>query len=100
MPQDTQAQLSSTEAFFVLNRLPGMGPITASKLMRALGGDPVKILSASKAELKSVDGVGPTLAGTLTTWKDQVNLEEERDQLRKAGVRFTGRGDEDYPKLL
>lgn len=100
MSQDTQAQLTSTEAFFVLNRLPGMGPITASKLMRALGGDPVKILSASKAELKAVDGVGPALAETLTTWKDQVNLEEERDQLRKAGVRFTGRGDEDYPKLL
>jgi DNA processing protein len=77
-----------------------MGPITASKLMRALKGDPLTILNATKEALQSVEGVGPVLAETINAWKTFVNLDKERALLRQAGVRFTGRGDADYPQLL
>lgn len=100
MKQNALVQLSQAEAFFILNRLPGMGPITASKLMQALGEDPLNILQASESQLRSVDGVGPSLAETILSWKTCIDLDKEREHLKSAGVRFVGRSDAEFPELL
>jgi DNA processing protein len=92
--------LSQREALMVLNGLPTMGPITLNRLLEAFGGDPVAVLGAGAAELKSVKGVGPAVAEAIRRWDELFPLQRELNSLQEAGAKFVTTGDPMYPPLL
>ena len=68
--------------------------------MDAFDRDPVAVLSAKRAYLLEVKGVGPKAADVLVHWDDHFDLAKEVAQMRRTGTRFFIQQDEKYPKLL
>ncbi|HWC66866.1 MAG TPA: NAD-dependent DNA ligase LigA [Acidimicrobiales bacterium] len=64
-----------------------LGPAAADVLARAFGSLDA-ILDASEADLASVDGVGPTIAASITRWAADPQNRVIVDKLRAAGVEF------------
>lgn len=95
-----ETALSRSQALMVLNALPHVGPITANRLLEACGGDPVAVLKADPAVLRTVRGVGPVIAETLAAWRMHVDLAAEERGLRAHGATFLAAEDEGYPTLL
>ena len=52
-----EPQLSRTQAYWVLNGLPSIGPISLNRLLDHFGGDPCAALEASRSELDTVKGL-------------------------------------------
>lgn len=92
--------MNRRQAFLVLNALPNIGPINLNRLLDAFDGDPVAIFSAAESRLKTVRGVGDTVARTIREWKEHFDLEREEKQLEKSGAAFVTCRDGDYPRLL
>jgi DNA processing protein len=82
-----------------LAMLPGLGPRTLANLLERFG-TAHGVLSASAAELASVDGIGPKLIHTLSTATDHVSAEAILDWCQANDVRVTCRGSPGYPGLL
>ncbi|TVR49939.1 MAG: DNA-protecting protein DprA [Puniceicoccaceae bacterium] len=93
-------ELDRRRAFFVLNGLQGIGPITTNRLLAAFDGDPVAIFQASRPRLAAVEGVNRTAAEAIINWRERFPLEREEEVLRKTGAVFIAAEDEDYPPLL
>lgn len=91
---------SPAEAWLVLNGLPHLGPVTLRHLRDRFGDDPLSVLRASSAELQSVPGVGPRIAGALREWERHFDLPRERERLEKHGARFVALDDPEYPPVL
>jgi len=92
--------LNESQAFLVLNALPGIGPVNLRRLLDQFGDDPCAVLEASGSALERVKGVGAKISGAVTSWSEQVNLEKEESRLAHAGARFITCRDDDYPALL
>lgn len=82
-----------------LNCVPGVGSITARRLLEAFG-TPMRIFRASVGELKGVDGVGDELAQRLKYFPVEEAIEREVAACERAGVTVCTLGDEDYPEQL
>jgi DNA ligase (NAD+) len=67
--------------------IKNLGPAAAELLALAFG-TLDSIAAASEPDLASVDGVGPTIAGSIRAWFDQPRNREFVDKLRAAGVDF------------
>jgi DNA processing protein len=85
--------------WIALNCVPGIGSITARRLVEAFGA-PERIFGASERELRSVAGVGHELARRIATYRVDEALEREVAALEKAGVTVCTWGDDDYPEPL
>ena len=94
------AQLSQRQALLALNALPHVGPVTLRRLMDAFNRDAVAVLSAPRAQLLEVGGVGKKAADTLIDWADRFDLAKEVTQMRRTGTRFFIQEDVKYPELL
>lgn len=92
--------LTTRQAFMVLNALPHIGPITLHRLLEAFGDDPVAVLRAPIARLGAVKGVGTVIASTLSQWEQHWNLAREEELLAQANVAFVTSQDQEYPVLL
>jgi DNA ligase (NAD+) len=64
-----------------------LGPAAAEALARALGSLDA-VMSATEADLASVDGVGPTIAASIAAWCADPKNQAVVDKLRQAGVDF------------
>jgi DNA ligase (NAD+) len=64
-----------------------LGPAAADVLARGFGTLDA-VLGASEADLASVEGVGPTIAASITRWAELPANREMIDKLRAAGVDF------------
>jgi DNA processing protein len=94
------AQLSQRQALLALNALPHVGPVTLRRLMDAFNRDAVAVLSAPRAQLLEVGGIGKKAANTLIDWADRFDLAKEVTQMRRTGTRFFIQEDVKYPELL
>ena len=94
------SQLSQRQALLALNALPHVGPVTLRRLMDVFNRDAVAVLSAPRAQLLEVDGIGKKVADTLIDWADRFDLTREVTQMRHTGTRFFLQEDVKYPELL
>ncbi|MGO9244488.1 MAG: DNA-processing protein DprA, partial [Verrucomicrobiia bacterium] len=58
------------------------------------------ILSATKADLMQVEGVGDEVARSIISWREKVDLDGELTRIEKAAVQIVTRDDPEYPKNL
>ena len=70
------------------------------RLLAVLGGDPTRVLTASREELLQVQGVGPVIADTLRGWAAHFDLSAEEERIRRSGTEFVVAADPTYPRLL
>lgn len=94
------ATLSPKQAFMILQALPGVGPITLRNLLEVFRNDVGAILEAQPFLLQKAEGVGPTLAKTISQWKQVVDIQKLEAKLSGLGADFVTLLDEDYPPLL
>jgi DNA processing protein len=91
--------MTSREAYIALNMVDGVGPIRVRALLDRFN-EPQAILSATKADLMQVEGVGDEVARSITSWREKVDLDAELTRIEKAAVQVVTRDDPDYPKNL
>ena len=91
--------MTSREAYIALNMIDGVGPIRVRALLDQFG-TPEAILSASRAELMRVEGVGEEVTRNITGWHETIKLDEELARIEKSGVRVVTREDGEYPQHL
>jgi DNA processing protein len=92
--------LTAAQSLMILNGLPHLGPVTLHRLLAALGGDPGRVLTATREELLQVQGVGPVIADTLRGWAAHFDLPAEEERVRRSGTEFVVGMDPTYPRLL
>lgn len=92
--------ITTRQAFMILNALPHIGPITLNRILETFDNDPVAVLKASAGKLGEVKGVGGVIAATVSQWEKHWNLDREESLLAKANVAFVSCQDEEYPNLL
>src|SRR5476651_1670863 len=95
-----ETELTTAQAYLVLNALPNIGPITLNRLLAELGGDPRNVFTAGARRLESVRGVGPVISGCITGWRELFDLAREEERMAQAKVTFVTTPDAAYPKLL
>ena len=81
-----------------LNKIKGIGPIKMSKLLKAFN-SPKNIWTASRKELKKVNGIGK-LAKKIVDQRKKINLNTLTVKLKKKNISFKILNDKDYPELL
>jgi len=86
-------------AYFILNLIPKIGPITVKKLLTIFP-TAVDILAATRSELIAIQGIGPTHANHLSAWQTETNYKEELRRCEEAGIELVTPAHPDYPKLL
>ena len=92
--------LTESQAFLVLNALPGIGPVNVRRLLDQFGDDPRLVLEAPANALEQVKGVGSKISGAVSGWSELVDLEREESRLAHANARFVTCRDDHYPALL
>ncbi len=95
-----ESTLTRNEAFWALNGLPSIGPITLNRLLAHFGGDPCRALGASRVDLQQVEGIRSKAMDVLLDWERHFDLDKEMAQAAQRGVDFVSREDSDYPELL
>lgn len=93
-------QLTRRQAFWALNGLPAIGPVSLNRLLTAFANDPCRVLSSSRPELESVKGLTKKAVDVLLDWRNRFDLHREMDQAEQRGVDFVSCEDPDYPPLL
>jgi DNA processing protein len=85
--------------WLALTRVKGLGAVGCKKLLTQFA-DPVKIFSATPAELKSIDGMQSDALEGLMSFSDWAGVEEEMRRIDAAGVSLVRFTDENYPARL
>ncbi len=87
------------DAYLVLNLLPDIGPIRVRRLLEHFG-SPHAILSATRTELTTVEGIGRAMADRLVAWEEHIDLPEEQTRMADHGVSAITWEDDAYPEAL
>jgi DNA processing protein len=95
MPRDPADVPDSTLRMLLA---PGLGAATLRRLRQRFGTDEAAA-SASIAELRQVEGIGPR-ADALRRGLDEADPERERKLMAEARARLVLAGDQDFPALL
>ncbi|MFP4691251.1 MAG: DNA-processing protein DprA [Bacteroidales bacterium] len=82
-----------------LTRIPGIGGITAKKLISYCG-DVKEIFRENQNSLKKIPGIGDSIAGKISQYKDFKRAEREIDFIRKHHIRPLFYQDKEYPYRL
>ncbi|MFA6292054.1 MAG: DNA-processing protein DprA [Victivallales bacterium] len=91
--------MTDREAYIILNIISGIGPARVKSLCAHFG-SVSSILLASSGELKSVQGIGNTLAEAISGWKTDSDHESEMELAERAGVEIITLADDEYPSAL
>jgi DNA processing protein len=91
--------MDSREALIALNLIEHVGPIRVRQLLEHFGDAP-KILSATKAALLRVRGIGEDTAEAIARWETTVDLSGELQRIRDFACHVLTQVDETYPELL
>jgi DNA processing protein len=91
--------MNRTEACIALNLIPQLGPVRLRKLLGVFA-EPERILGARASQLKTVEGIGPELAESLSKWEDRVDLAAELRAINAFGAHVTTPWADDYPRHL
>lgn len=91
--------MTPREAYIVLNRIEGIGPVRVRALCDALG-SPEAVLAATPAELSAVRGVGSKGADAIASQRGGLDAGREEAAAAKLGARLVTLADADYPAPL
>lgn len=91
--------MTPPDALLRLALVPGLGPITAQKLIDACD-DPAALFRWPMQRLVEVDGVGPERARRICDPRGEEAVATERARCHALGVRIATRGDPAYPRAL
>lgn len=91
--------MEAKEAFVALNMIEHVGPVRVRQLLERFG-TPQAILSASRAALAAVHGVGDETAGAIAGWESTVDLGAELKRIADYGCQVVVQGEPEYPALL
>jgi DNA processing protein len=91
--------MDSREAHVALNLIEGVGPVRVRQLLEYFGEAPA-ILSASKAQLLQVRGIGEDTAEAISKWEQSADLAGELKRIAEFGCRIVIQNDEEYPASL
>lgn len=94
------ADLSERLALQVLCALPGVGPVTARRLLDAFQGDPRAVLDGDTLRLQRVEGVGPATLKSFQNWPQRVDPAKLEARMAQTGVTFALEDEDGYPPLL
>ncbi|MGY8692603.1 MAG: DNA-processing protein DprA, partial [Verrucomicrobiia bacterium] len=92
--------LTRKDAYWVLNGLPGIGPVSMNRLLDRFSGDPVAVLDAGKRDLLGINGVRSPAVNAILRWRSLFDLEREKEMAIEQGATFVDREDARYPELL
>lgn len=92
--------MTEREAYFILNGIPQVGPITFESLLSYCNGDVVNIFSLSRSELMTVPGVGKVAADAVLNWQEYFDIDYQKKACRDLGARFIARSDASFPSAL
>ncbi len=92
--------LTTSDAYWILNGLPGVGPISLNQLLDRFGGEPVAILHAGQNSLREIKGLTAKGVQSILGWRERFDLHREKERAAKLGVRFVDRESLEYPELL
>ena len=88
------------DAYWVLNGLKAIGPISLNRFLDAFGQDPVAVLSAGKRALRAVSGVSRSAVDSILSWNKHFDLKKEKRIATKHLVEFIDRESSRYPAPL
>ena len=88
--------MTHSDALLRLALIPGLGPITATKLIAACT-DPAEIFRWPMQRLTEIDGIGAERARRICDPRGEDAVATERAKCHAAGVRIITRDDPDYP---
>src|SRR4051812_45767568 len=91
--------MNSTEACIALNMLPTIGPVRLRKLLEVFQ-TPERVLSAKRAELRAVDGIGNEVADQISSWEGIVDLPAELQRIKEFGASVLIQQSPLYPHSL
>lgn len=91
--------MNPTEACVALNMLPTVGPVRLRKLLTVFG-QPERILTAKRTELRQIEGIGNEVADQISNWESIVDLPAELNRVRDFGASVLTQSSEAYPKTL
>jgi DNA processing protein len=91
--------MASREALVALNLIEHVGPVRVRQLLDHFGEAP-RILSASRADLLRVRGIGEDTAEAIANWEKTVDLSGELQRISDFGCRILTQADGDYPESL
>jgi len=92
--------MTEREACIALNLIPKIGPVRVRKLLAALGESPLRLLSATRSELRAVPGIGPDTAEAIAGWRSAIDLERELRRIDELGLHVLTWADATYPADL
>ncbi len=91
--------MTDTEACIALNMVPGMGPVRLRALLETFE-TPQRILTAGRAALRAVKGVGQETADAIASWESSVDLAAELKRIADAGAKVITMNSPEYPGAL
>jgi DNA processing protein len=91
--------MNTTEACIALNMLPTMGPVRLRKLLQVFK-EPPQILSAKRADLRKVEGIGNEVADQISSWESIVDLPAELKRINDFGASVITQQSSSYPPSL
>ena len=91
--------MNSTEACIALNMLPTIGPVRLRRLLEVFQ-TPERILSATRSELRAIDGIGTEVAEQIANWESTVDLAAELKRIRDFGAEVITAQSPLYPRQL
>jgi DNA processing protein len=88
--------MNEADALLRLALIPGLGPITAQRLLEQVG-HPGEVFTWSMERLQSIDGIGGERARRICDQRGDEKVAEERARAHAAGVAIITRVDPGYP---
>ncbi len=92
--------MTRRDAYWILNALPGIGPITLNRLLDAFDGDPALALRAGRSTLCGIEGLTRKAVDSIVNHSACFDLSREKRETARLEVDFVCREDERYPSLL
>lgn len=91
--------MTERQALIALNRITGMGAVTAKRMIEAFGSAAAS-LDAGEAALRSVPGIGAARAGQFRAAFAEADWRGEETRAGELGVRLISWDEPEYPRLL
>jgi DNA processing protein len=86
------------DAFLRLNMVPGIGPVTLTRLLQAFESCE-RVIAANPDQLRNVPGIGPKLAREISL-ASEIDVQSQLEICQQHDIRIIVRGDAEYPKPL
>ena len=95
-----QKPQTAKQAYLILNALPDIGPVMASRLLVAFNDNILAVFSADEKHLCAVEGIGQKSAERILKWQQYFDLDKEVAEMQQRDIDYLTREDGNYPELL